>query len=210
MFLRSVKEVNRLLNKGISNVYLNNSYREKPMLAKLQFSKFSIFVARLVFCELQLTQVSLNFKTSCCNLTLHGKCPNKEFFLVRIQENTDQKKLCIWTLFTQFKNQRVCEKWSVFLFMLHFLNISFLTEMYPHFSREKALLIITHDRKGIYNFPHTILNSFMITARVHLPYFEKYCLMSKACQSSNWANFWHNFLGRQDNYRIFPEQFSLF
>ena len=31
--------------------------------------------------------------------TLREKCP--EFFLVRIQENTDQKKLRIWTLFKQ-------------------------------------------------------------------------------------------------------------
>ena len=29
------------------------------------------------------------------------KCSNTEFFMVRIQENTDQKKLCTWTLFTQ-------------------------------------------------------------------------------------------------------------
>ena len=29
------------------------------------------------------------------------KCLNKEFFLVRMQENVDQKKLRIWTLFTQ-------------------------------------------------------------------------------------------------------------
>ena len=42
------------------------------------------------------------------SLTLREKCPNTEFFLVpiflysvRIQENTDQKKLRIWTLFTQ-------------------------------------------------------------------------------------------------------------
>ena len=28
-------------------------------------------------------------------------CPNTEFFLVRIRQNTDQKKLRIWTLFTQ-------------------------------------------------------------------------------------------------------------
>ena len=50
-------------------------------------------------------------------LPLHEKCPNTKFFLVRIsphldwirrdtysvwmQENTDQKKLRIWTLFTQ-------------------------------------------------------------------------------------------------------------
>ena len=40
---------------------------------------------------------------------LHEKCPNMEFFLVRaflyldwIQENTDQEKLPIWTLFTQW------------------------------------------------------------------------------------------------------------
>ena len=33
--------------------------------------------------------------------TLREKSSNTEFFLVRIQENTDQKKLRIWTLFTQ-------------------------------------------------------------------------------------------------------------
>ena len=53
-------------------------------------------------------------------LSLHKNCPNTEFFLVlifciqseyedllhkslylvQIQENTDQKKLCIWALFT--------------------------------------------------------------------------------------------------------------
>ena len=43
-------------------------------------------------------------------LTLREKCPNTEFFLVRIllysdwiQENTNQKKLRIWKLFTQWK-----------------------------------------------------------------------------------------------------------
>ena len=34
-------------------------------------------------------------------LALREKCPNTEFFLVRMQENTDQKKLRIWTLFMQ-------------------------------------------------------------------------------------------------------------
>ena len=31
-----------------------------------------IFVARSVFGVLQLTQISLNFKSSCCNLTIRG------------------------------------------------------------------------------------------------------------------------------------------
>ena len=36
-----------------------------------------------------------------CRTLLRKKCPNTEFFLVRIKENTDQKKLRIRTLFTQ-------------------------------------------------------------------------------------------------------------
>ena len=56
---------------------------------------------------------SLDFTIYYMPLTLHEKCPNTEFFLVlifphsispysvRMRENTDQKKLCIWTLFTQ-------------------------------------------------------------------------------------------------------------
>ena len=44
-------------------------------------------------------------------ITLHKECPSTELFLVcillysvRIQENTDQKKLCIWALFTHVKD----------------------------------------------------------------------------------------------------------
>ena len=37
--------------------------------------------------------VYITFTTS-----LRKKCPNTEFFLVRIQENPDQKKFRIWTL----------------------------------------------------------------------------------------------------------------
>ena len=60
--------------------------------------------------------------------TLREKCPNTEFFLVRvfplsdwiwrdtsispysvqIRENTNQKKLCIWTLFTQWEWNLIC------------------------------------------------------------------------------------------------------
>ena len=34
-------------------------------------------------------------------LSLREKCPDTEFFLARIQENTDLKKLRIWALFAQ-------------------------------------------------------------------------------------------------------------
>ena len=41
-------------------------------------------------------------------ISLCEKCPNNEFFLVRIlmRENADQKKLRIWTLFTQCVDSR--------------------------------------------------------------------------------------------------------
>ena len=48
-------------------------------------------------------------------IPLREKYPNREFFLVRIflysdwiQEKMDQKKLRIWTLFTQCTGQRIC------------------------------------------------------------------------------------------------------
>ena len=63
------REINRLLHRGMSNIYLNVTIE---MLSKLRFCGFKKFVTRSVFGELQLTQISLNFKTSCCNLKIRG------------------------------------------------------------------------------------------------------------------------------------------
>ena len=43
---------------------------EKPDVLKIRFSTFKKLVTRSVFGELQLMQISLNFKTSCCNLKI--------------------------------------------------------------------------------------------------------------------------------------------
>ena len=42
-----------------------------------------------------------NKRTQTALPTLREKCPNTEFFLVRIFPHMDQNKLRIWTLFTQ-------------------------------------------------------------------------------------------------------------
>ena len=42
------------------------------MNSKLQFSKFKKFVSGIVFGDIQLTQISLNFETSCNNLKIGG------------------------------------------------------------------------------------------------------------------------------------------
>ena len=56
----------------MSNIYLISSYWGKLTFPKLRFSKFKKFISKSVFGEPQLTQVSLNFKTSCCNLQIIG------------------------------------------------------------------------------------------------------------------------------------------
>ena len=66
MFLQSIKEINRLINTEISNIYLNSSHW-KLTFSKLWFSKFEKLVSRSVFEELQFKQTSLSFKTSCYN-----------------------------------------------------------------------------------------------------------------------------------------------
>ena len=71
-------------------------------------------------------------------LSLREKCPKTEFFLVRIflyldwiQENTDQKKLRIWTFFTQcihYSSSTYLINMSIFLlwFCLTFLFCCYL------------------------------------------------------------------------------------
>ena len=50
---------------------LKSHYWEKLALSKLRFSKLSKFISRSVFGELQLMQISPNFKT-CCNVKIKG------------------------------------------------------------------------------------------------------------------------------------------
>ena len=58
--------MNRLISKTITNNYVKLT-TEKLTFSKLPFSKFKKFVSRSVFEELQLMQISMSFKTSCCN-----------------------------------------------------------------------------------------------------------------------------------------------
>ena len=44
----------------------------KKYLSYYWFSKFKNIFSRSVFGEFQLTQLSLDFKTSCCNLKVEG------------------------------------------------------------------------------------------------------------------------------------------
>ena len=72
MFFNSIKEINRLrkeinrlLSKEMSNICLKVTIKT--------FSKFpKKIVTKSVFGEYQLTQISLNFQSSFCNLKIGG------------------------------------------------------------------------------------------------------------------------------------------
>ena len=114
-------------------------------------------------CRIQIFQVKFSFRECSTFFTLLEKCPNTEFFWsifsrfrtecrdllrkspssVRIWENTDQKKLCIWTLFTQChlmtKFPKIEFKYvSLYLFEFKILLILLKTKAAVHrrFSRE--------------------------------------------------------------------------
>ena len=70
MFFSSVKGINRLTSKGMSNIYLKATIEKKRRSQNFQFSKFKKIIFRSVFGEIQLTQISSDFKTSCCNLNI--------------------------------------------------------------------------------------------------------------------------------------------
>ena len=99
------KKINRLISKRMWKFYSNSSQQEKLAFLKLWFCKFKKFAFRSIFGELQLTQISLNFKTSCYNLKIRnqgGKRTWEAFFLLRfIFEIFHFKQTC--TLFFHVK-----------------------------------------------------------------------------------------------------------
>ena len=126
-------------------------------------------------------------------VSLRKKCPNTEFFLVRIflnsvriLENTDQRKLRIWTLFTQWiilyqKILHFLRKTWLWLFFFDFLTFfDFLLSIRYSLSNllwailwppawELSLIILAHFRAVLYLYtpwkhqktssPFNIINS---------------------------------------------------
>ena len=111
-------------------------------------------------------------------LTLREKCPNTKFFLVRIQENTDQKKSSTWTLFkqcacknqrksflnwmqTEYGNIRAGEKYdiktSVFETLFHILNLFKILLCFSIFKdiqkRDRIMMLLLISLKQ--SFPQT-------------------------------------------------------
>ena len=64
--------MNRLLSKEVSNIYLKVTAEKNRRSQNFDFPKFKKYVTKSVFREFQLTQISLNIKTSCSNVKIRG------------------------------------------------------------------------------------------------------------------------------------------
>ena len=109
--------------RGITVYHWNQFSSLKMILSRKSYLFHSIlFFSISSYCELNIANHEQSFKW--LGPSLREKCPNPEFFLARIflysdwiQENTDQEKLHIWTLSTQ---------WLIFL--KHSIISSFTTK----------------------------------------------------------------------------------
>ena len=80
MFFNSIKEINRLrkeinrlLSKEMSNIYLKVTIEGKICGSRnFDFLGLKNLSQQVSFGELKLTKMSLNFKTSSCNLKIRG------------------------------------------------------------------------------------------------------------------------------------------
>ena len=100
MFFSLIKGTNKLISKGISNIYLKALLLKYLMFSKLRFPEFRKFALRSVLGELQLKQTSLNFKNSCYNLKIRGLRAKifAAFLLFNFERNYDvlkPKSTCI-------------------------------------------------------------------------------------------------------------------
>ena len=81
-------------------------------------------------------------------LSLREKCPNTEFFLVRIFQWSDQKKLRIWTLFTQYT-------WSGLI-----KNSIALHSTYPIKACKPTKILLKRTHMNTYSCPSLYLGVF--------------------------------------------------
>ena len=73
MFFSSIKgdKINRVISKGMSKIYLKITIQKNRRSQNFDFQSLKN-LSPGHFWELQLTQIWLNFKTSCCNLKIKG------------------------------------------------------------------------------------------------------------------------------------------
>ena len=72
MFFSSVKEIKGLKSKGMWNIYLNVTIEKNWLSQNFDFLSLKKLLSRSSFVEPQLTQISMNFQTSCFNLKIRG------------------------------------------------------------------------------------------------------------------------------------------
>ena len=99
--------------------------------------------------------------------TVCAQCPNTEFFLARIQKNTDQKKLRIWPIFTQCVCVCVWESNALLLFNVPQKQLIFIYLLMP-----KTVSMETQCMYLIYVYPW---DNFYYYYYYYYYYYHSFC-----------------------------------
>ena len=134
----------------MSNIYLTVTKRK---ISKLRFPKLKKFVSRSVFGELQFTQISLNFKTSCCNLKIRclGAKLCVAFLLFWFWEGlwrfkVKESMLYFWTKICTLIETRRNRKWKIPRIVLERWNLWFSSNKNSEL-KVKPWWVRAHQRK---------------------------------------------------------------
>ena len=116
-------------------------------------------------------------------LILREKCPSTKLFLVRIQENTDQKWLCIWTLLTQCWQHPS----TAVLKTIKSVILAFFGENLSRTEVAKYLAFVSSN--GKFYWKHFLMKSYIINLRWWVPvneFFEFW--LQLMCYSLKYSN----------------------
>ena len=86
----------------LRTLFLRNTYGRLPLYIYICICLcLCLWLFSCTHCMKSVQILSFFWSVFCSIQTKYGDLPRKSPYSVRILENTDQKKLCIWTLFTQ-------------------------------------------------------------------------------------------------------------
>ena len=72
MLFSSIKGINRLISKGMSNIYLQVTIEKNGRSQNIDFKKFVSCSVSQFLRSSNSRRYHLNFQTSCCNLKIRG------------------------------------------------------------------------------------------------------------------------------------------
>ena len=168
----------------MSNIHVKIAIEKTWRSQKFRISKCNKFVTRSSFGQLQLTQVSLNFKNPCCNIKIRGlgaKMCVRFFYYFNFERNYDIHQESIYfvekiytlikngksqtqflrdqTCFSSYKNRKLTVKlrWEE-----HFCTVYFVRRYFFNTFNLKCIVHWIHQNINTFPYQKTLLHTLSL------------------------------------------------